>query len=496
MNTLKSKNSDKKVLAFYGIIFVVLFFLCLLFPYTGDDWAWGSQLGLDRLDNWFDNYSGRYFGNLIVLALTRSNILKAVVMAFCLTGIIVLVNKLTGEQKNGVFIISTALVCLPIGILRQAIVWTAGFSNYTTSIFLTLIYIYYVNNIYGDEKPKNSFGAVIPLVVLGFANTLIVEHLTLYNVVLAIYVIVFTIVKFKKAYIQHIAYFLGTIAGTVLMFSNSVYRSVADGSDDYRTIGSNDGIIAKALKAYFETIVPEGFINNFVLNILLVGICVIIWINLRKKLKKRARTLGGLCIAVMVAFAASSLMIRISSLTELKSLIIAEGIATAAYILAFIVFVFVIPVDGTRRMKLLFILGSTGCMIAPLFVVTPIGSRCFFAPYVMMIYLAIEFYSMFSPKLMEKCNKFSKVFIITSAVGVLFLFYVYSTIAVCNNERVEKAQTEAANGAEVVEVEELPYSKYVWCSELEKEIWQNRFKMFYDIDESVEIKQISSKQKW
>lgn len=89
-----------------------------MFPYTGDDWAWGSQLGLDRLDNWFDNYSGRYFGNLIVLALTRSNILKAVVMAFCLTGIIVLVNKLTGEQKNGVFIISTALVCLPIGILR------------------------------------------------------------------------------------------------------------------------------------------------------------------------------------------------------------------------------------------------------------------------------------------------------------------------------------------------------------------------------------------
>ncbi|MCH5321843.1 MAG: hypothetical protein J1E36_08755, partial [Eubacterium sp.] len=481
MKRLSGKNSQNRTLFVYGIIFVLLFALCWLFPYSGDDWAWGSQIGLDRLDNWFDNYSGRYFGNLIVLALTRSNLLKAFTMSFCLTGIIVLVNKLTGEQKNGVFIISTVLVFMPITILRQAIVWTAGFANYTTSIFLTLIYIYYVNNIYGEKKPKNSFIAVIPLAILGFANTLIVEHLTIYNVILSIYVIIFTLIKFKKVYIQNIAYFVGTIAGTLLMFSNSVYRSVADGSDSYRTIGGEGGIITRALDAYFGTVVEEGFFNNFILNIFLVGTCLVIWFMVKNKLSKKAKLFGSISIAVMIAFAASTLMLRVGSLTELMLLRGAEGAATGVYILAFIVFLFVLPFEINQKMRLFFILGSTGCMIAPLLVVTPIGSRCFFAPYVMMLYLGMEFYSLFDEDIKKRCEKLSRATIITALVGLIYLFYIYGTISICSNERIEKAQADAQNGAEIIQVEELPYKKYVWCSDVDKKILAKRFKLFYDI---------------
>lgn len=122
MDKLTKRNSNRNLIITYAIIFVLLFLLCLLFPYSGDDWAWGSQIGINRLNKWFDNYSGRYFGNLIVLALTRSNLLKAVTMSFCLTGIIAIVNKLTGKQKNGVFIISTVLLFMPVTLLRQAVV--------------------------------------------------------------------------------------------------------------------------------------------------------------------------------------------------------------------------------------------------------------------------------------------------------------------------------------------------------------------------------------
>ena len=86
----------------YIVTFIILIFLCWMFPYTGDDWAWGSSIGIERLNTWFDNYSGRYVGNLIVLALTRSNLLKTITMAFMLTGIIYFVEKLTRE--NGHFI--------------------------------------------------------------------------------------------------------------------------------------------------------------------------------------------------------------------------------------------------------------------------------------------------------------------------------------------------------------------------------------------------------
>lgn len=156
MSKLINKKALNRCIFTYLILFVILFFLCLLFPYSGDDWAWGSRIGIDRLSNWFDNYSGRYLGNLIVLALTRSNLLKAVTMSFCLTGIIALLNELTGKQKNGIFIISSVFVFMPTAILRQAVVWTSGFANYTTSVFLTLIYIFCTGNIYDENKPKQN----------------------------------------------------------------------------------------------------------------------------------------------------------------------------------------------------------------------------------------------------------------------------------------------------------------------------------------------------
>ena len=487
MSKLSNKKALKKCFFAYFIIFVILFFLCMLFPYSGDDWAWGSQIGLDRLSNWFDNYSGRYFGNLIVLALTRSNLLKASVMSFCLTGIIALVNKLTGEQKNGIFIISSVLLFMPVTLLRQAVVWTSGFANYTTSIFLTLIYIYYIKNIYDESQPKQSPLSATPLLILGAANTLIVEHLTLYNVVLAVYVIVFTIIKFKRAYIQHIAYFIGTVVGSLLMFSNSVYRSVADGSDSYRTIG-NGGMISRALEAFLNTIVFEGFIANYILNIFLAGICLLVWFQVKDRLSKMQKLSGAISIAVIIAFALNSLIIK---LCGVKLSQYAQCTATVAYIIAFVVFLSILPFEINKKAKLFFIFGSIGCMIAPLLGVTPIGSRCFFASYVMMIYLAMELYSLIDKNAKDKCAKYSRIAIITAVVGIIYLFYVYATIAVCNNERIEKAQQEAKAGYDIVEISPLPHKNYVWCSDVDEEVWAQRFKLFYNIDENVQIKQVS-----
>ena len=35
------------------IAFVVLAILAALFPFTGDDWAWGSSIGIERLQSGF-----------------------------------------------------------------------------------------------------------------------------------------------------------------------------------------------------------------------------------------------------------------------------------------------------------------------------------------------------------------------------------------------------------------------------------------------------------
>ncbi len=280
------------------------------------------------------------------------------------------------------------------------------------------------------------------------------------------------------------------------MFSNSVYRSVANGSDNYRTISSEDNIIIKALKAYFNTIVNEGFINNLILNLFLVGVCLITWFSVKNRLSKKAKVSGLISILVMVAFVSVSLMLNVGNPTVLYTLKYAVGLATGAYILAFIIFLIILPFEMNQKIKMIFILGSTGCMIAPLLIVTPIGSRCFFAPYVMMLYLGMELYSAFDETVKKKCERVSRAALITALVGLIYLFYIYGTISICNHERVKAAQTDARNGAEIIQVEELPYKNYVWCSDVDKKIWKRRFKLFYDIDKSVKIEQIPSQQKW
>lgn len=487
-------KENRRAFFVYGGAFLVLFGLCWLFPYSGDDWAWGSQLGLDRLSNWFDNYSGRYFGNLIVIALTRSNLLKSLVMALCITGIAFILNEMTKRQKCGLVMICMFLAFMPVVLLRQAVVWTSGFANYTTSIFLTLIYIYYCNGMYA-KKMKNSILAIVPLLALGFANTLIVEHMTIYNVVLSIYIIVFNVIKYKKVYIQHIAYFIGSIAGTATMFSNSVYSSVSAGTDGYRTIATeSSGIIERGMYNFCRIIVKEGVLNNFVLLCGLLIMVLGVWFSYKKELSKSAKIIGGLSVTVLVAYTALSIMHQITGyVIQAEILIYLEALATVFYFIAFAVFILILPVEMVKRIKMLFILGSAACIMAPLTVVTPIGSRCFLPSYVMFIYLALELYSNFTEDKKQIFANLNKVIVIVVAVGTVYLFYIYGTIYKNNNERIEKALADVAKGKTTIEVQQLPYNNYVWTSDLTDPIWSTRFKLYYGIDKDVQINMVPNK---
>lgn len=472
----------------YLILFCAIAFLCFMFPYTGDDWAWGSSIGIERLENWFDNYSGRYFGNLIVLVLTRSNVLKTITMAFCLTGIVFLLNQLSEKSKIGFYLVLINLLLMPVLLLRQAIVWTSGFANYTTSIFLTLIYIFFVRGIYEENSIKYSPKSILPIFFLGVANTLIVEHLTIYNVVLGIYVLVVSYVRHKKIYVQHVAYSLGTIWGTVYMFSNSVYRSVATGQDGYRTIGSEEGIVSRAIKSYFEVIVTEGFLNNLVLNICLCVVAIILWHEMKNQMSHKGKIFGQICMWVIIAYTATAVINSVSGVQQLSILRYAEGAATFAFIIAWIVLIIVIPITEVQRLKLLFILGSAGCMIAPLLVVTPIGSRCFFASYVMQIYFLLELLTLASVHIKKSLYRGARYMIITCGTAYLYLCYIYGMIFISNQNRITKAKADSKKGKEVIQVENLPYEKYVWTSRPESgSVWEERFKLFYDIDLNIKI---------
>lgn len=484
----KLKTKGTPVYAVYLLIFILLLFLCYLFPYTVDDWAWGGPVGIERLNNWFADYSGRYAGNLIVLALTRSNLLKTVTMALVDTGIIVLLNELTGRNRLGFWLITTSMVLMPTQILRQVIPWTSGFANYTVSIFLTLIYIYEVRNLY-TQCPDNSIKKSIPLLLLGFGGAMIVEHVTFYNAVLGAWVIFYVALKYRKVRIQHIAYFAGTAAGTLLMLSNGAYANTAKGEDFYRSVAKT-GILEKAYTNFTEFIMTNGFFFCCVVVLLTTLVCAALAISTVKKAGKLQNIICFAALAPMLAYSAISwifcIRIYVKNYSISEKWYIAVATATVIYVLSLFAFIAFAAVDKIAKIKLLFVFCSIFVVMFPLLIVSPINSRCLFASYVFEVYLIAELFNSIDDGFKKKMDTLSVLFIMISMCGMIILFSVYTDIHNADCERIERAREESKT-SQVIEVKDLPHRKYVWGSELSHDMWKDRYKQFYGIDENVEI---------
>ena len=491
-------NSAKRRVTVYSVGFVFVFLLSLLFPYSGDDWAWGSQIGLDRLAAHFEAYNGRYVGNLIVLAMTRSNVLKALCMSLFIIAMLYMIEKIVGN-RTAPLIASAALLLMPTDMLRQSIVWTSGFSNYATSIALTLVFVCYTARIYGKTAPKFAPAAAIPLFALAFCGALIMEPITIYNILLGIYIIIYCLVRFKKCYFAHFGFLAGAIAGAGMMFSNSSYHAIAEGADGYRTVSTSIGFNRRAHFKSLEnvlSITKDLFLASAVLNIFVLIACVLLWITFKDKINSKARLVFGyISMAVIIGFCVWSLASLIGAVNYPKIFKMLNAALSVVYYLAIGIFILAVPCKGTAKSRLLFWYVSVPATLAPLLIVTPIGSRCEFAAYVLMICLAADMYSLTKAATVKKVQlPVRRVLVSVTAFSMLFLFGVFGTVTFYNQRRVSRAREELKTGAETITVENLPFAQYVWTpNPIKDTVWETRFKLFYGLgDETVRIKNVKN----
>ncbi|KFN90573.1 hypothetical protein [Tetragenococcus muriaticus] len=131
---------------------ITLFYLVIawLLVLSGDDWAWGGDIGQARLENHFDEYNGRYFGNIIEMIITRSIFARLLIYSFVNTGIVFLIREILDRKVAYVYCFLLILL-LSVSFYSQTYGWLAGFANYNTSTFLFLLIIYFV------QKNRNSF---------------------------------------------------------------------------------------------------------------------------------------------------------------------------------------------------------------------------------------------------------------------------------------------------------------------------------------------------
>ena len=481
----------------YFVLFLMWLGLCICFPYTGDDWAWGSSIGTERLYSWFDNYSGRYLGNLIVLVLTRSVVLRSIVMAGVFTGIVYLTEQLF-KQKSVFFIATLCILLTPRLVMRQAMVWTAGFANYSTSILLTLFFFVYVNEHVKTTPTQYRPGTLVGLLALGFANTLIVEHFTVFHVVISILIVAFFLVKERIMRWDFFTYCLGTVCGACWMFSNSVYRSISSNSDGYRTVAEN-GILQKAINNYFGIIYRESYGYNWFLNTILLVFCILLALRvLRKKNDKGAleKALLMTGLSIMILFWSGSVLYLLRYGYEYQYYAIGAGdyiggCTTLLNLIATITVSVIVTKKETIDIRLVLLWGAALLLIGPLFAVTPIGSRCFFGTYIVLMLIACELIFVYSEG--RSFGQFGKVMTAVCLIGILVLFvwhyFVFIQIHNVDRARLEYIRQGLRDGRESVELYHLPYEGYLWTATpfKENDVWEERYKLFYDIPESVDL---------
>lgn len=476
----------------YSVCFLLIALLCWMFPYTGDDWTWGSQIGMDRLNVWFYAYNGRYVGNLVVLALTRSNILKALVMAVCLTGILYLVEYIS-KKKWSFYVSCIGLLLIPKEVLGQAVVWTSGFSNYVLPVFLILIFIAYAYPIFQETLPKRRLWHCLPLFVLGVINSLIMENITIYNVALTIGVIVYTIVVHHKVVAAHIAYLLGSFAGTFYMFSNGAYHNIMNNKNTYQQVAEG-GIVKNAEKNYVEVIAKYLCLDNVWVNLAILIVCFLLYRQCAMlwKSKKELWT-AKICLIVMTAFNIWALLsaFGIDMMEKQKRLLYMEALFIAVYMLALIVFCILVGVRKNCLWKLLFWNAGIVCLAAPLLVVNPIGARCFFPTYVLFILLLVELGAQLSGetiKIILEGKGFRTACTCMSLVGMLFYLNIFWAIYQVDCDRLARIERQVAAGETSVEVCYLPYRSYLW-NDIPAE-WGERFKLFHKLPKNLELKPV------
>lgn len=309
------KRNIKYILYLFTIVFFALFYYFL--PFAGDDWAWGSNIGIERLKNGFDGYNGRYLGNILIIVVTRSVIAKIIICTFVMFLLILILSKIfdnlsgtNNSTANYIIAFSSVLVLVlpnqiafgdlqPFQIFGSTVGWLSGFTNYVVPSALILVYYYFVIN----KKAESKFIYLL-LVFDGVLSCLCVEHYTLFCLMFSISVIIYRFYYDRKICKKSLSFFAGAFVGALIMFTNSSYLSMQKGDvkDKQRAVG-----LIGSFKQYGFYVFGENANKAFVyafdifLLIAIASFLVFFFLKMYKAIKSRnvSKLLPMICLVFM-----------------------------------------------------------------------------------------------------------------------------------------------------------------------------------------------------
>lgn len=509
---IRQESRKHLLLAFIAAAFLLLSLFFMLIPYSGDDWAWGSAIGVTRLRSFFNNYNGRYISDLLALIMTRSVLLRSFLMAGGVAGIAYLIADRFAEKKD-LFLYFFFAICvlflLPTDVFRETLGWTSGAANYLFCVLPILLIHRVVDRDVAGAPVK---GVVLPCVLctcIGLFGSFLVEHVTVHGPILGVVLIVYSLIVKKKISIPYIAYFAGALVGSILMFLNPAYGLIGHDKTAIRSIFTETGFIGQFKlnqHLFFDLLILRAFLLDLIVfaAVLLFAVLKLKNGSLAKWRSTAVITLITVSSAFMVLCAIYRSFPGLSDLTGHGS----ETTNTVIYafavlqIISLLLLPFFAVDDLPEAFRLALPIVSAVILSAPLAFVDPIGPRCFLPVYLLFITYALGLTSQavkLAPK-PEVVTQAKKAAFCTLVILCLFISAVlgvrYSRIHSTYKQRVTALRQQTEKKAKVVYVIDYPdeLKRYLWVPTPDKEHLQKRFIQYYGLSQDAKLEIVTYSQ--
>lgn len=456
---------------------LLMFAACVLFfayvgwntPLTGDDMEFAS-LQYDTLGEYWTYVSqygnGRFLGNALAVAMPYLPLLriwgKAVVLASC----VMLLPRVLGMDSLMDCCLSFLLFVGVDGeLFGEVYSWGAGFSNYITPIWLTLLILDVLNL---ETGPLSRSGAKVLIVFpLAVCAQLFMEHSSGVNLLLAMYATVRGIRKKGRFCLGTWAWLAGSLLGlAVMLLGPRLFFVSGNHMENYRDLYL--GSFWEALTACIRNSLKLStyYLNTNALPICL-GCAATLWLT-RLSRSHRANQMMALIWGVCTGYIAFCALHGLGNYAgKLNSLY---------HVVGLVVILVLIPIwalaawqlgRGDLREKLLLCVAFGVIPLAPLLIVHPVPERVviqsyiFFAAAGMLSLVALG--KTLEPRTFRWCKSAA---LIMAAVSLLNLLFIYTFIGRVSKLREDYILEQIDQGADTIQVFTFEYD-YVFDDSLD-----------------------------